>query len=120
MGKERVFNKLKIPKNLQKDLPFAAKPKLDKKKQKRNIDQEKAVLSGRIQVLEPIERKRVTLLQRLTAVKNEKEFVRKQSNKKRRIEKAKAVAKEDAFKDARQKAARKKEYTEKGKEAARA
>jgi len=118
--KERVFNKLKIPKKLQKDLPFAAKPKLDKKKRKHDVDKEKAVLSGRIQVLEPIERKRVTLLQRLTAVKNEKEFVRKQSNKKRRIEKAKAVAKEDAFKDARQKAARKKEYTEKGKEAARA
>ena len=40
----RRFNPLKVPKGLQKELPFAAKPKLDKKRTKPTLDTRRAVV----------------------------------------------------------------------------
>lgn len=116
----RVFSKLKIPKKLQEALPFQSKPKLDKKKRRKDTDKEKAVLTGRVKILEPIERKRLTLMQRISTVKNEKDMIKKVSNNKRRSEKAKQQAKFDEIKKQKMRASKKREYAEKGKEATRA
>ena len=71
-------------------------------------------------MLEPIERKRQTLLQRITTLKNEKDHIKKVSNNKRRAEKAKQQAKIDELKKQKMRATKKREYAEKGKEASRA
>ena len=62
----RHFNKLKIPKALQAELPFASKPKLQKQRSKPTLEARRAV------VLEPHERKVHTLVQQLNTIRNEK------------------------------------------------
>lgn len=76
--KERRFNALKVPKSLQADLPFANKPKQATKGKKQSYLNKRAV------VLEPEEKKIVTLMQQLNTLRNEKDRKRKIKNTERR------------------------------------
>jgi len=75
----RKFNPLKIPKNLQKELPFKSKPKLMAKRasNKPLYEQKRAV------VLEPQERKAHTLLRDIALIRSEKVKKRTETQKKR-------------------------------------
>ena len=64
--KERKFAPFRVPKSIQAGLPFASKPKLTPKKVKQTYADKRAV------VLEPEEKKVVTLFQQINTVKNEK------------------------------------------------
>ena len=68
---ERRFNKLRVPKTLQANLPFASKPKLFKKQSKPSLMQRRAV------VLEADEKKVYTLIQSINTLRKEKEAKRK-------------------------------------------
>lgn len=52
----RKFNPLKVPKSLQAALPFKTKPKVEGKRKRKTLEQKRAV------VLEPEERKKVSLI----------------------------------------------------------
>eukprot|EP01135_Chromosphaera_perkinsii_P004300 Nk52_evm12s276 gene=Nk52_evmTU12s276 len=80
---ERRFNSLKIPKALQKDLPFASKPKLPTKRNKPTLTTKRAVL------MSSSEKKNYTLLQQLNTLRNEKTAIRKEKNVARMKEKVK-------------------------------
>jgi len=121
----RRFNKLKVPKTLEKALPFANKPKLEaggggKKKKGHNPEYaERLKLTGRIKVLEPAERKRYTLLQQLRTVRNEKDLKAKESNRVRRVEHEKEKAKIEERKRMAQRGEKKRKYAEMGMKAMR-
>ncbi|KAI8912692.1 hypothetical protein EDD86DRAFT_202057 [Gorgonomyces haynaldii] len=90
--KKRIFSKLNIPKSLQAKLPFATKPKQDQKKKKESQGV-KAV------VLEPEEKRVVSIIQAINTVKNEKERKRKEKVKQDRevhAKKMQSVQKMDA------------------------
>ncbi|KAI5067058.1 hypothetical protein GOP47_0017586 [Adiantum capillus-veneris] len=92
----RRFNKLKISKTLQSSLPFASKPKLDKKRSQPTLESRRAV------VLEPNERKIHTLVQQLNTIRNEKVKKRKEQNEKRRkVYEMKKAREEEASKKRR-------------------
>ncbi|KAI8969271.1 hypothetical protein BDF20DRAFT_793766, partial [Mycotypha africana] len=76
--KERRFNPLKVPKSLQAELPFANKPKNATKSKKASY------LAKRAVILEPEEKKIVTLMQQLNTLRNEKDRKRKLKNNERR------------------------------------
>ncbi|OBZ89768.1 hypothetical protein A0J61_02197 [Choanephora cucurbitarum] len=76
--KERRFNALKVPKSLQAQLPFANKPKNATKSKKQSYLNKRAV------VLEPEEKKIVTLMQQLNTLRNEKDRKRKLKDSERR------------------------------------
>lgn len=59
----RKFNPLKIPKSLQAALPFKTKPKLEPARKHKTLEQRRAV------VLEPEEKKLVSLVQQLNAIR---------------------------------------------------
>ena len=63
-----------VPKALQAALPFKTKPKLEPARSRKTLEQKRAV------VLEPSERKAVTLLQQLNAIRNEKAKKRAEQN----------------------------------------
>lgn len=65
----RQFNPLKIPQALQAALPFASKPKLQKKRKQPLLETKRAV------VMEPHERHVTTLLNQLNLIRNEKVFL---------------------------------------------
>eukprot|EP00798_Chlamydomonas_sp_ICE-L_P024730 gene24730-10366_t len=106
----RRFNPLKIPKALQAALPFKSKPKVQvaRKSGSKTLDQKRAV------VLEPQERKAVTLLQQLNAIRNERAGKRREQQGRKREERAKKTAKEDAWKSQLSKEERKKRYRNEG------
>jgi ribosome biogenesis protein BMS1 len=85
--KERRFNTLKVPKALQSELPFANKPKNAIKSKKQSYLNKRAV------ILEPEEKKIVTLMQQLNTLRNEKDRKRKLKNTERRDELEKKRAK---------------------------
>jgi ribosome biogenesis protein BMS1 len=98
---ERVFKKLKISKSLQSSLPYASKPKLLKKLGKPSVVTKTAV------IMEPEEKKRYALMQRINTIANEK--AKKLKIKKQLVhdkymaKKAKAAALEDSKKKERAK-----------------
>ena len=106
----RKFKTLVIPKKIQESLPFASKPKQDKRKKSNNY------MSRRAVVLEPEDRKKRALIQTLQTIakdKHEKRAVRNEerfNNKKKQIElitsKFEDIKKED----------KKRKYREEGKE----
>ncbi|RCH94937.1 Glycoside hydrolase 2 (Mannanase, beta-galactosidase) [Rhizopus stolonifer] len=85
--KERRFNALKVPKSLQAELPFANKPKNATKSKKQSYLNKRAV------VLEPEEKKIVTLMQQLNTLRNEKDRKRKFKDSERREANEKKKAK---------------------------
>lgn len=72
---KRYFNPLRIPKELEKNLPFATKPKQLKPLKKPRYEQRRAV------VMDGKERKVHTLLQQLATIKNVKDAKRKEKSK---------------------------------------
>ncbi|OQR91640.1 ribosome biogenesis protein BMS1 [Achlya hypogyna] len=110
--KPKVFNPLRVPAKLQANLPFAAKPKLDKKKKNESYQTKRAV------VLEPEERKKYTLLQQVNTLRRDKSNLRAAKQKERTQENLKRKAREEAkFADVH-KAEKKAKYRAAGKEAA--
>ncbi|KAJ3328140.1 Glycoside hydrolase 2 (Mannanase, beta-galactosidase) [Blyttiomyces sp. JEL0837] len=95
--KERIFNTLKIPKALQAELPFAAKPKQMTKKGKPGLMARRAV------VLEPHERKVYSLLQAINTIKNEKDKKAKAKLVQYKAKKAKEAAQQEEASLARRK-----------------
>ncbi|KAI8366196.1 hypothetical protein BD560DRAFT_400847 [Blakeslea trispora] len=85
--KERRFNALKVSKSLQAQLPFANKPKNATKSKKQSYLNKRAV------VLEPEEKKIVTLMQQLNTLRNEKDRKRKLKDSERREANEKKKAK---------------------------
>ena len=88
----RKFNPLRIPKTIERNLPFASKPKLLKKRTKPTLEQRRAV------VMEPGERRVHSLLQDIQTIKNEKERKRKAVLAEKRKEHVAKVAKIEAGK----------------------
>lgn len=83
----RRFNKLKIPKSLQAELPFATKPKVATKPTKKGYLQKRAVL------LEPEEKKVMRMMHELNTLKAEKARKRKVKDAEQRAEYLKKKAK---------------------------
>jgi ribosome biogenesis protein BMS1 len=97
----RRFNPLKVSKKLQKDLPFASKPRITRPAQQKTYLQKRAV------VLEPEEKKALTLLQQMRALDKEKIAKRKGKQEERRSEHRKVVAKAEEKRGEKQKELRK-------------
>lgn len=108
---EKKFNPLHIPKKLQAALPYASKPKQLKKQSKPTLEQRRAV------VMEPHERKVVTLLQQLNTIKNEKAKKRDAAAKEKRKEYLKRKAKEEELSSEKRKKRRIEDLKEKQKKA---
>ena len=83
----RRFNKLRIPKKLQAELPFSSKPKLLSKQKKPGLMQRRAV------ILEPQEKKVATLMQAINTIHRDKQEKRKEKMKEKRLEYLKKKAK---------------------------
>lgn len=87
---KKKFNPLRIPKSLQKDLPFKNKPKYQLKKRKGLITRHRAV------VLEPHEKRIVTMMQRMATLHKDKLKKRKEKMASKQKAFAMKKAKEDA------------------------
>lgn len=99
----RRFNTLKVPRKLQAALPYASKPKIQKAQSKQTYLQKRAV------VLEPEEKKAITLLQQMRALRKDQVVRRKEKQQERKAEHKKKFEKEEAKKSEREKD-RKKEH----------
>eukprot|EP00960_Hanusia_phi_P051725 760971-Hanusia_phi.AAC.1 len=86
----RVFNPLRIPKSLQEELPFASKPKEDKKRRKKLYVHKRAV------VMEPEEKRLHVLMHKINTIRNDKSKKRKEADAKSRAELAKKLEKQNA------------------------
>lgn len=109
---ERKFSTLKVPKKLQASLPFASKPKLDKKKSSTPY------LTKRAVVLEPEEKKKYAFMQQVNTVRRDREATRKERNSKRNAEHLKRKQREEKQFEAVHKAEKKAKFRAEGKEAA--
>lgn len=77
---ERIFKPLKVPTSLNKQLPFATRPKLLKAResdQKTKTPSKKGYMASRAVVLEQDEKRRLTTLQRVATIGNKKVAKRK-------------------------------------------
>ncbi|VEU36696.1 unnamed protein product [Pseudo-nitzschia multistriata] len=106
---ERKFRKLRVPKKLESNLPFANKPKDDPKKRKGGYLERRAV------VMEKSEKKKFTFLQAVNTIRNEKVKSRKEKKRLSRIEKDKKNAKKEEAIAAARKVNRKRQYRAEGK-----
>jgi len=107
----RHFNPMVIPKSIQAMLPYQSKPKqLPARKNK-----DKSYLKKRAVVMEPEERKKVTLLSALGAIRNEKEGKRKEREERRKEERRKKEEKEREKFAEQNRVERKRRYREEGK-----
>jgi len=104
--KERKFNPLRIPKNLQKELPFKSKPKLQSKRHQ-NQD---TYVQRRAVVLDSEEKKEWHLIQQLNTIKNERQKKRKATNLVRQEKYLKKLAAEEEKHKAGNKERRKMRY----------
>jgi ribosome biogenesis protein BMS1 len=87
----RRFNPLRIPTTLQKQLPFKSKPKLQEKRKGKTLSSRRAV------ILEPDEKRVVTLMQQLATIHKDKAKRRRLKQK----EKQKAYLAEKAKQEAK-------------------
>eukprot|EP01130_Rhizamoeba_saxonica_P001422 TRINITY_DN11282_c0_g1_i2.p1 TRINITY_DN11282_c0_g1~~TRINITY_DN11282_c0_g1_i2.p1 ORF type:complete len:1080 (-),score=316.44 TRINITY_DN11282_c0_g1_i2:87-3326(-) len=102
--KEKIFRPLKVPAKLQDQLPFKSIPKQNRKRKRPHLEQRRAV------VLERDERKRLQTLTALGAIKNERLNARKAKKKEAREKYLLRKSKEEAQKQERAKANRKRLY----------
>ncbi|POM59373.1 Arf-GAP with GTPase, ANK repeat and PH domain containing hypothetical protein 9 [Phytophthora palmivora] len=110
---ERKFSALKVPKKLQANLPFASKPKEDKKK-----GAKKGYLASRAVVLEPEEKKKYGFMLRVNTVRRDREATRKERQSQRNAENLKRKQREEKQFEGVHKAEKKAKYRAEGKEAA--
>ncbi|XP_078159429.1 P-loop containing nucleoside triphosphate hydrolases superfamily protein [Carex rostrata] len=106
----RKFNPLVIPPKLQKELPFKTKPKVPLKRKRPTLDQKRAV------VMEPHEKKLLTLVQTLKTMHNEKKRKRDLEKEKKRKSHEKEKAKTEEVMKKRRKEERKERYRREDKE----
>jgi ribosome biogenesis protein BMS1 len=83
---ERQFKKLFVPKRIEEALPYASKPKNETKRKKQSYVSKRAV------VMEKDEKKKLTFIQALNTIRNEKVSIRKKKRVEKNIEKAKKNA----------------------------
>ena len=108
------FNKLIVSKKLEGSLPFASKPKDEKKKKNKSYASKRAV------VMDASEKKKYTFLQAVNTIRNEKVAKKKDSNAKRQVQRLKDKEKRDEKFEAIKKVNLKRKYRTEGKvEAAR-
>ena len=111
--KQRQFRKLNIPKKLQKDLPFASKPKQQQSINRRSYVERRQV------VLEPEEKKARAAVSALQTIKKDKTLKRHEANTVRREKKQKEKDRETArFSDVHAEE-KKRKYASAGKDEAR-
>ncbi len=79
--KTRKFNPLQIPRSLQRDLPFASKPKLDQARKSTKT----TYMQARAVALEPEEKKARALISQLHLMKNIKEQKRQEQKERRNV-----------------------------------
>lgn len=106
--KKRVFNPLRVPTTLQAALPFKTKPKLEAKRKRKSLEQRRAV------VVEPEERKAMSLVAQLNAIRNAKAVGRRDQKARHAVKQAKAAVAEEEWRAAYNKEERKKRYVERG------
>lgn len=106
---ERQFKKLFVPKKVEAALPFASKPKNEVKRKN------KSYLSKRAVVLEKEEKKKLTFLQALNTIRNEKQNIRKTKKMEKTAEKTKIKAKKDEEIEQARKILKKRKYRSDGK-----
>ncbi|KAI9183054.1 Glycoside hydrolase 2 (Mannanase, beta-galactosidase) [Blastocladiella emersonii ATCC 22665] len=99
----RVFAPLKVPKTLQKDLPFKSKPKTESARKRPGLLQRRAV------VAEPEERKVTQLLAQIRTLKYDREDRKQKKDAAKRAERDKVAARE-AKKDEAVRKEKAKEY----------
>ena len=100
---DRRFNRLKVPRKLQGELPYASKSKIMKPQRKATYVQRRAV------VLESEEKKAIALLQQAKALRKVQVTRRKQGRDRKASVRRKIVEKEASEKEERKKRG-KKEY----------
>ena len=105
----RKFNKLYVSKKLEGALPFASKPKDEKKRKNKSYIAKRAV------VMDSNEKKKYTFLQAVNTIRNEKVAKKKESNAKRSVIKMKENAKKQEIYDAVKKINMKRKYRTEGK-----
>ncbi|CAH0519932.1 unnamed protein product [Peronospora belbahrii] len=113
MRTERKFSAVKVPKKLQANLPFASKPKEDKKK-----GVKKGYLASRAVVLEPEEKKKYGFMLRVNTVRRDREATRKERQSQRNAENLKRKQREEKQFEGVHKAEKKAKYRAEGKELA--
>lgn len=107
----REFAKIHVPKKLQESLPFASKPKQQANKNKESYMAKRAV------ILDPEDRKKRAAIQMLSTIKKDKVSIRNETQKKRKAEKAKVIARShEKFADVH-KEEKKRKYVMEGKAA---
>jgi len=99
----RHFNRLKVPRKLQGELPYASKSKIIKPQRKTTYVQRRVV------VLEPEEKKAVTLLQQAKALRKNQVTRRRQEHD-RKTSVRKRIAEKEASEKGERKRRDKKEY----------
>jgi ribosome biogenesis protein BMS1 len=100
----RKFNPLKVPASLVKNLPYAARPKLEMARKNPSYEQRRKV------VADPHERAALTLIQHANAIRNEKSQIRKQSDERRTKEYMARTGKEVAARQDATKVQRKRKF----------
>ncbi|EJD50622.1 DUF663-domain-containing protein [Auricularia subglabra TFB-10046 SS5] len=97
----RKFNPLRVPKALQASLPYASKPRVMKPQRRQTYLQKRAV------VLEPEEKRAITLLQQMRALRKDQVARRKDKQEERRAAHKKKQEKVEGEKEKKQKEERK-------------
>ncbi|BGP12897.1 hypothetical protein JCM10213_005150 [Rhodosporidiobolus nylandii] len=104
----RRFNTLKVPRKLQAALPFASKPKMQAQQKNKTYMQKRAV------VMEPEEKKALSLLQQVQAISRDKEAKRKEAKAGKKEERQKKLAKADALRGEREKKEKAEHFAKQG------
>ena len=107
---ERPFKKLFVPKRLEEALPFASKPKNESKRTRQSYVTKRAV------VMEKDEKKKLSFIQALNTIRNEKVAIRKKKRVEKNVEKAKKNAVTDAIINEARKIKKKRQYRNEGKQ----
>ncbi|KAL7488232.1 hypothetical protein ACHAW6_013816 [Cyclotella cf. meneghiniana] len=112
--KERKFNKLFVPKSIESALPFASKPKDEKKRKTKSYASKRAVM------MDADEKKKYTFIQAVNTIRNEKLAKKKEKKVERKLARSKELARKEEKLEATRKAKKRQHYRTEGKvEAAR-
>ncbi|KAI2510583.1 U3 snoRNA binding protein [Fragilaria crotonensis] len=107
---ERPFKKLFVPKKLEEALPFASKPKNETKRSRKSYVTKRAV------VMEKEEKQKLTFLQALNTIRNDKVAIRKKKKEEKNAERSKKNAKTDAIIAEARKIKKKRQFRNEGKQ----
>ncbi|KAL7508045.1 hypothetical protein ACHAXN_006054 [Cyclotella atomus] len=107
--KERKFNKLHVPKSIESALPFASKPKDEKKRKSKSYASKRAV------VMDADEKKKYTFMQAINTIRNDKQAKKKEKRAERKVARSKELAKVEEKLDASRKVKKRQHYRSEGK-----